>query len=286
MILFQFAGRGHCCRVRSFGRSRLALAVVFLTFGCLLSGCVTDDLSTVHNVYRDEFSSQDLKLGVAQDQQSVGAPGKSTSRFPRTLAAIQGFRARHQSSTNAIKHLAVLEAMVHLQSGQYGMARLATRSAAELAGSLETSDGELIRDQILLQSLQSQDGLIDAWEIMSDTARWDVARLDRIGKNLCDMAARFQAPDGDDGRLYVAATAAIAYIHAGTKHSQDSVASSRPQSEKDAAAAPYFQKAAAALKPYLSKVDNALDVTVAGIPNTKPVARYQFISIYRIAQSK
>lgn len=201
-----------------------AVIISFLLLVIITAGCASSGLKEVHQIYETEYSRQlagTIEISGKKPPKLVS----SETQFPETLNAIVGFRAKNPTKKNAVKHVAVLEAMIYLQSGQYGMARLAAVQANKLEGSLTTVDGAPLRDELFLKALILDPGLVDAWEIIRNLDPGDetleLATLQRIhdgtleqtARGLSELANSAKVAKEDDGALYIAATAAICYLY-------------------------------------------------------------------------
>jgi hypothetical protein len=204
--------------MRNFNPSRTQkLYSAFLLFAALslicflLSGCSTitpkaEDLKQVHNTYRQEF----IKL-------LIPAPGTETkqaadsSSFTETLAAIHAFKAKYGEDSVEAQHLVVLEAMIYLQSNQFGMAVLMSPLVAQAAAKLHSGTGDYVRDQLLARSFAY---LLTGWQ-ETKKSRPDAARIKDAAdgiKRVLDGVSTEDLSDADDGAIYLATSAAIFYV--------------------------------------------------------------------------
>jgi len=193
-------------RIQSLRAFLLCLLVVVA-----LTGCVSDSLRMVHDTYQSEFQAQ-LSEAPVFATAGEGAGAMKAEQFPVTLSAIASFRQEHPTSTNAAKHVTVLEALIYLQTQRYGHARLAARTAREMPGSLTTFGGGLTRDELLLEAMIAEPGLIEAWEILAPPDNHPKPTTEDIADTagqLESIASREEVPAGDDGLIYLAAVASL-----------------------------------------------------------------------------
>lgn len=181
------------------------LIAVCLVAVAVLSGCASSSLQEVHNTYQNEFQRQ-----LTSVSPTPGHSDFKAEKFPETFRAITDFRQKHPSLNTANKHLTVLEALIYLQSGRYGQARLAATAAKGMPGSLTTYGGGLSRDELLLQALNKEPGLIGGWQMLAQPAP-NSAKLGLAAQQLQDLSSSSDSRvvDGDDGRLYLAAVSAM-----------------------------------------------------------------------------
>lgn len=250
----------------------------------LLTGCVSSQLQAVHDTYRSEFQAQ---LGQADALNSAenGAAALQAEQFPVTLSTIAAFRQRHPDHNNANKHLTVLEAMIYLQTKRYGHASLTAHTAAEMPGSLTTFSGGLTRDELLLRAMRpvSGPGLIRAWEILAPTdgpVDTSDEELQAIAEHLESVANNELAPEGDDGRLYLAATAALvrmkqmsrAIVIAESNDDLSQVAAIKKQ---------YGGQIVNILAPHLLPHEKSADLSDATALSEWSI-RYRYVRLYKI----
>jgi hypothetical protein len=189
----------------------------------VFSGCAwltprTAELEDIHRIYREEF----MTTAIPAD---IGEGGDVACRidpdgFARTLQAIHDFRVRHPDADPAVlRHLHVLQAMIFLQSGRPGMARLISRDFIPEAGSAAGRRGAVTRDALFADNL---DALIDGWTVYCELSEAggpfpDPAFSDE--QQAIQGAARairtylqaFETTDpvADEGAVYLAASAAL-----------------------------------------------------------------------------
>jgi hypothetical protein len=198
-----------------------------------------------------------------------------------TLTAISSFRSEYPNRTNAIKHVSVLEAMVYLQSGQYGLARLAAKNAREMPGDLSTHKDGLIRDQLFLLALTDEGGLglIDAWELIESTTAPSfekTPRFKRLGDNLSSLA--------EESKAYVAAVAVLCYQWAMV--GEKSAVTGRPEEKQrrlKEIEKKYGELMIEALGPHLTNAEkNASDDELKKLARWS--ARYRYVRLYHIGK--
>lgn len=277
---------------------RRIIAANLLMILVLAAGCAASNLDQVHQTYREEFATN--VIGLAETKNDTGPKIQRTNLFPKTLSAIQHFQAKYPDKTNVLKHLAVLQAMVYLQSRQYGMARLALESDAVEKGKLETSNGELLRDELFYQALTAKAddgtpaGLIEAWEsIDRKLRRRDPKGLSKIGDTLSKLASKAvqqkKVAQGDDGAIYIAATAATCYFHAADVARRlwrppPDLSADKKKRQRRRQGLPYYKEAMKTLDPHLSVEEKIADRNELA-KLAKGWARYDYIHRYHVAKS-
>ena len=267
---------------------RLYTIVLLVLTALVTVSCVSGALRSVHDTYLSEFQASLTRENDGLTAEKALDPSNK-NQFPVTLTAISSFRSEYPSSTNAIKHVSVLEAMVYLQSGQYGLARLAAKNAQAMPGNLSTYKDGLIRDQLFLSALTDPNGqgLIDAWELIESTGNPSLEKaplFEKMGDNLSRLAQNSKAPANDEGKTYVAAVAAICYQWAmagkiiavkGTPGQKEEL--------KKVIGLEYGQKMMDALDPHLTDAEKqASDAELRELARWS--ARYRYVRLYHIGK--
>jgi len=184
----------------------------------------TTALRQIHQLYRGEFD-QYLQLPPSNREVSAkrGSDEKvSPAPFAATLREIRSYRIKFGEDNRESAHLTVLEGMIYLQTRQLKMARLLLPDIQQAAANLGQGSGAAVRDRLLAQNFESLLagwGAIDEKRSAIDKARIFAKAADSIGANLASLdrlePARTSEPEVDEGSIYLAATAAIFYLHAG-----------------------------------------------------------------------
>lgn len=202
--------------------SKFPFFVTFFLIFSLLSGCATvipktDALKHVHDTYRQEFIKLIVPSTIGYKNDTVDAS------FAGTLAEIRAFKSMYGEDTIEAQHLDVLEAMIYLQSNQFGMASLMKQRVNDAAGKLQPRTGEYTRDQLFASSFEH---LLSGWEVIDKVkkakpeedvkpyARKIRTSAEGIKKVLVPDPNKFDPKkysDADDGAIYLATTAAIFY---------------------------------------------------------------------------
>ena len=198
--------------------SRLQFFMLFLLFFSLFASCAyitpkTETLKHVHDTYRQEF----IKLIVSPPSPRIKSIADDAS-FVGTLAEIRAFKSKYGEAIQEAHHLDVLEAMIYLQTNQFGMARLMEQKVKDAASKLQSKTGIYTRDQLFALSF---DYLLSGWEEIQKAkpdAKPDVKTLrssaEGINKVLAPDPDKFDPKkysEADDGAIYLATTAAIFY---------------------------------------------------------------------------
>ncbi len=187
----------------------LCAALALITF--FLSGCSTitpkaEGLKQVHNTYRQEFIHLLIPAPGTETKQAA-----DSSSFAETLAAIHAFKAKYGEDSVEAQHLVVLEAMIYLQSNQFGMAALMSPLVAQAATKLQSGTGDYVRDQLLASSF---DYLLTGWQETKKSSP-DAAKIRNAAdgiKSVLDGVNTEDLSEADDGAIYLATSAAIFYV--------------------------------------------------------------------------
>ena len=181
---------------------RLAAVLLAAALG-LLSGCGTTGsgsaaLTAIHRSYEDEFARLLMPL----------EPGKPPGAdFSNTLKAIDDFKASHPQPSKEDAHLTVLKAMIHLQSGNIGMARSMQSEVAAAAAQLRSTSGHT-RDGLFATAF---DPLLRGWTDVHG-GRPNNNDMRRAGDDIAAILRQYgtggTTSDLDEGAIYLAATAA------------------------------------------------------------------------------
>jgi hypothetical protein len=208
-------------QARNPKRSLPILLLILALSGCAVLSPRTTALSTVHQAYREEFGRM-----VALPPPSEGTPQASDRKttedpaFPATLRAIREFKVTYGEDSREAAHLTVLEGMIYLQSGRFGMAKLVAEDVQAAQASLRSGTGQYTRDELLaktfgylLQGWQEiRDFRDDSDSTIAEHQKFEQA-ADGIKAALDGLdSARMADTDVDEGAIYLATTAAIFYV--------------------------------------------------------------------------
>lgn len=147
---------------------RMSAFVRLCVFGLLsvsLSGCFvifpkTEDLRQVHQTYRDEFhQAVNVRSAISGSKVPLGDE-KEQGAFARTIAAITDYRRKYPDATKQNAHLDVLQGMIYLQTGRFGLASL-MQEKVTTAESVLTGDGIEPRDALFAKSFGA---LLQGWK--------------------------------------------------------------------------------------------------------------------------
>lgn len=199
---------------------------IFVILFLVLAGCTvfprTDDLKEVHAVYRKEFTAAKLPTNTPGTRSEARI--LNSDSFNETFAAIADYRRNNPDALKQLNHLTVLEGMIYLQTGQFGMAELASNDVKK-AGENLTDSGSAPRDALFAKSYAA---MLEGWKEIrsmkiagSPTASSLDAEIKtlataagRITNNLCSDKDRLKVVEGDQGASYIATTGAIFYYWA------------------------------------------------------------------------
>ncbi len=203
----------------------------------LLTGCPatlapsTTDLQRVHELYATEFTSLADAIPTRGSEPPAKQPSSSDA-FIQSLRALNDYRARHPDKPLELAHLDVLEGMIYLQSGRFGLAR-AVAANVERAGttlasahsSRHSAPGDApasstVRDALFAKNFGA---LLDGWSATRNgqSTPDDFDRAFRsIAESLTTPSFASARLDRDHGALYLATSAAIFQTWA---HARDSL---------------------------------------------------------------
>jgi hypothetical protein len=211
--------------------ARLLLAAILAGTGCSVLTPKTEALKRVHETYREEFAAAFVPPPPTDGNWRVSAPlggaRDGEPLFERTLQAMRSYRQRYGEDSVEAAHLKVLEGMVYLQAGQFGMASLLAPAVQANVDKLASGTGRAARDQLLAKAYPY---LVQGWqEIQFDrsqrrllNAGADPARLqppapgrfvvaaDNLTQLLTSLPPdKLARPEVDEGAVYLATTAAV-----------------------------------------------------------------------------
>jgi hypothetical protein len=209
---------------RPLTRTRLAILFALLIVsglgGCARLAPKTAALKKVHDTYRTEFE-QFIQLGVPNPGENLPKKVEGVPAFAQTLREIRDYRQKYQIQDNNLTpeaaHLTVLEGMIYVQSGQFGMAHLVEPAVTSAQNKLRSGTGAYVRDQLLAENFKD---LAEGWQQISQasTQGTDLSELEKaakhIGENLGKLdSSKLAKPEIDEGAIYLATSAAIFYVH-------------------------------------------------------------------------
>jgi hypothetical protein len=207
-----------------------------LVLGLLLAGgCVvsfvtpkTAALHHVHEIYGEEFIEFSAPAPSVQPSQ---APEARPGAFARSLQAIHDYRAKYPQDSQELAHLKVLEGMIYLQSGRFGLAEAVRPDVEAAGGKLASGTGRVVRDQLFARTFKE---LIEGWAETrkSNNRRWQT--FERIAGALTNSLSsipreKLANPEADQGALYLATSAAIFYVWAFKEISESNDREMAPQ---------------------------------------------------------
>lgn len=205
-------------------KSAKLVSILFLTLyviGCAAILPRTADLQNVHQIYREEFASSAIPVSP-QDHGDIACQPNDAA-FSQTQRAIRDYQVKYPQADSRVKqHLYVLQAMIYLQSGRPGMARLVQKEFVHTNEIVKGRNGQYPRDALFAANLQA---LVDGWmaycALNKAAPAGGVYHTDQFSDEqgqLQTAAGRIQAnldsvvttdPAVDEGALYLSATAAI-----------------------------------------------------------------------------
>jgi hypothetical protein len=239
----------------------------------------------VHQSYREEFTRAVALPPPSQGPRAISEQKSGEDRaFPLTLRAIREFRVRYGENSPEAAHLTVLEAMIYLQSGRFGMAKLVADDVRAAQASLRSGTGQYTRDELLARSFGH---LLQGWQEIDDFADASDGTIaehqqleqaaDGIKATLDSLEApRIAQPEVDEGAIYLATTAAIFYVWVFELKSQAGL--------PDARKSIWFRKGHELIGRYLSETERkaaAGTLQPEGTPTTiAPIGRLRYVEWY------
>jgi hypothetical protein len=237
-------------------------------------------LKEVHQSYREEFARAIVLPPLPEEQRE--APNQKAAEapaFPVTLRAIREFKVTYGEGSREAAHLTVLEGMIYLQSGQFGMAKLIAEDVRAAQAHLRSGTGQYTRDELLAKSFGH---LLLGWQQIhnfTDTSDSTIAEhrklqqaADGIKAALDSLdASKIAQPEVDEGAIYLATTAAIFYVWVYKLESDAGMA--------DATKAKWFTKGYELIGQYLSDTEKkAAEGAIQ--PGNSPVGRLRYVEWY------
>jgi hypothetical protein len=184
-------------------------AIVVLLGACATVQPGTTSLQEIHDAYRRDFADVVVPLPDSSTATARATP------FAETLRRIRDYRTRFAGDTEPAAHLVVLEGMIYLQAGRFGMAQLLQDTVVAVASRLGSADGSSTRDQLFARAFPH---LVTGWRISTAAAANDLQsgdgqRLVDAGDSIAALLTgtprlRLAAPEVDEGAVYLAASAA------------------------------------------------------------------------------
>ncbi|TQV81859.1 hypothetical protein [Denitrobaculum tricleocarpae] len=176
-------------------------------------------LEDIHDIYRAEFAELFLSGEGEQPGCLSSLPAASQPTFSQTRSAIRAFRVQFGTKDAEAAHLTVLDAMMHLQVGNVGLAGLLKSDVEAAKGNLVSQTGRFTRDFLFAEYF---DPLLAGWGVVCDLTASPPKAIDRaadeleaaaseIAEGLTAFAQSGQLadPDADQGAIYLAATTAV-----------------------------------------------------------------------------
>jgi hypothetical protein len=191
----------------------LRLVVLMVVSLLLASGCVvqfitprTEALREVHETYRQEFIA--FNVPAPADKAELSGPSDA---FIKTLQAIRDYRLKYPGDMQELAHLQVLEGMIYLQSGRFGLAQAVKEQVTEAGARLTSASGRTVRDKLFAENFPL---LVEGWAETRKSKNKQWQTFERAAAGLRTSLAnstdrRLASPDADHGAVYLATTAAI-----------------------------------------------------------------------------
>jgi hypothetical protein len=252
----------------------LAFATLGLAPGCQTALPQTADLRQVHELYSSEFATLELPAPDAM----TAAPRATGAAFARTLQAIHDYRARHRDDLAGLAHVQVLEGMIYLQSGRFGLAA-AVRPEVEVAGErLAAPGGKLVRDRLLARHFGT---LLEGWAETRKENNRQWRTFERVAATLADAlaaipAAQLAPGETDQAALHLATSAAVFWMWAARE-----IAMSPEREQAPAKRAAWFARARDTIGAHLTaaekRAEAAPDLAVGAPGRLRYVEWYHWL---------
>ena len=265
-------------KLRARAITLIAILTVITFNGCTRLSPKTTALKKIHESYRIDFQ-QFLQQSIPEPNQNPKTPASKQDQpaFAETLREIRDYRLKYGEGSQEAAHLKVLEGMIYLQSGQFGMAHLVEPDVSSAQNSLKSGTGAYTRDQLLAMAFPN---LLQGWEEVQkqfDPAPGhlgaDVTIVQKAADDIKDKLdkldkTKLAQPEVDEGAIYLATTAAIFYVWVYALRSRQEP-NSKPQ---------WFGKGQELIGRYLTDMEKraAKDATVTNVP----AGRLRYLSWY------
>ena len=125
-------------------------------------------LEDIHDIYRQEFAELFLSDQGEAPACLSNLPAANRPSFSQTRAAIRAYRVRFGTAEAEAAHLTVLDAMMHLQVGNVGLASLLKNDVEDAKGKLVSRTGRFTRDFLFAEHF---DSLVEGWRVVCDPHR-------------------------------------------------------------------------------------------------------------------
>lgn len=176
-------------------------------------------LSEIHDIYREEFAALFLSAQGEEPRCLSNLPSASQPSFSGTRTAIRAYRVQFGTKEAEAAHLTVLDAMMHLQVGNVGLASLLKSDVEAAKGKLVSQTGRFTRDFLFAEYF---DPLVEGWRVVCDltdsppkavagaAGKLEAAASEiTAGLTASAKAGQLAEPDADQGAVYLATTAAV-----------------------------------------------------------------------------
>ena len=197
-------------RFQHFTAQVLLAAALLVTSGCFVTPKTTA-LRQVHDTYRDDFIAFSVPAPSAKSLLAA-AP----AQFSKSLQAIRDYRVKYPGDSAEQAHLKVLEGMIYVQSGRFGLAEAVKDDVKTAGAKLGSGTGRTVRDRLFSANFST---LLAGWaETGKQNARdWQVFEkaANELSTSLTNTPlSQLADPDADQGAVYLANCAAIFYVWA------------------------------------------------------------------------
>ena len=196
----------------------LSLFIFILIVGCAALP-KTNDLQTLHNIYKREFA----QIVLDSKFEGNGALSENVKGFPETQDQIRVLQVKYTNDSEVKAHLTILNGMTYLQAKQFGLAKTQINNVEKAGEELKrvSANPSVVRDRLFASVYKS---LIMGWEAFEAENTVDLV------KSFNDISAKLQQANNekareyaDEGSIYLAATAALFLQRVAAKTSDENI---------------------------------------------------------------
>lgn len=253
----------------------------------LLSGCLNSltpkaaDLERVQELYVEEFTVLNVPAAAEVDAARAPAPAAGGA-FAQSLRAIHAYRAKYPDDTPERAHLQVLEGMIYLQSGRFGLAAAVLPQVKSAAGQLTSGTGRVVRDRLFAENYGV---LLDGWTETRKENNRDWQTFERVANQLAQALAAVPvheraSVEADQGALYLATSAAVFYVWAYRQ-----IGMSEEREQAPAKKAVWFAQARDLIGQYLTDAEKRADIS-RDLGADAPIGRLRYVQWYHWLDEK
>lgn len=258
---------------------RLLVAAALLAGLLVQLGCQTvitpktADLQHVHETYTQDFAVWNVPAAADAMAATGPAPGGA---FAQSLGAIHDYRLKYPADSQELAHLQVLEGMIYLQSGRFGLAA-AVKPDVEAAGAkLASGTGKVVRDRLFAQNFGT---LLQGWSETRKENNKDWRTFERVARALAEALKAIPptqraAVEEDQGALYLSTSAAVFYAWAYRQ-----ITMSADEAQAPVKKAEWFRNARDLIGGFLTEAEKKADIS-KDLGADVPLGRLRYVQWY------